>query len=67
MGEGERRAKLLGWWRDGGLSHKPIENLSLGAESYVTITLKGFSTVSQILLILIVCASFEWHIQLQMG
>ena len=28
---------------------------------------KGFSTVSQILLILIVCAGFEWHIQLQMG
>ena len=63
-GEGGNIARVLGRWR---VEPKANRNLSLGAESYVTITLKGFSTVSQILLNLIVCARFEWHIQLQMG
>ena len=63
--KGGKIARVVGG--DEGLSPKPIGNLSLGAESYVTITLKDFSTVSQILLTLIVCSSFERHIQLQIS
>ena len=41
---------------DEGMSPKPIKKLSLGAESYVTITWKGFFTQSRVLL-----ASIVWN------
>ena len=38
-----------GMWGDEGMNPKLIEKLSLGADSYVTITWKGFSNVFQVL------------------
>ena len=39
----------VGKWGDEGMNPKLIQKLSLGADSYVTITWKGFSTVFQVL------------------
>ena len=49
---------LLGWGSGGNplMSPKPIKKLSLGSESYVTITWKGFFTQSWVLL-----ASIVWN------
>ena len=49
-------ATLLGGGgkRDEEMNPKPLKKLSLGAESHVTITLKGFCTQSQVLLASIV-------------
>ena len=48
--KGHNIAKGRGWeWGDDGMSPDPIKKLSLGAESYVTITWKGFFTQSQVL------------------
>ena len=43
-----------GEWGDDGISPKLIKKLSLGAESYVTVTWKGFFTQSQVLFSFIV-------------
>ena len=40
---------VQGEWGDEEMNPKPIQKLSLEAEFYVTITWKGFSTVSQVL------------------
>ena len=42
------------WGGGGGINLKPIKKLSLGAESYVSITWKGFFTQSQVILSTIV-------------
>ena len=43
-------------WGEGGREKKGLKKLSLGAESYVTVTCKGFSIVSQVLLASIVAS-----------
>ena len=40
---------VWGMWRDEGMNPKLIQKLLLGADSYVTIIWKGFSTVFQVL------------------
>ena len=47
--KGHNIAGGRGWdWEDDGMSPDRIKKLSLGAESYVTITWKGFFTQSQV-------------------
>ena len=52
----------VGEWGKPRMSPKPIKKLSLGAESYVTITWKGFFTQSRVLLASIV---WNWFLVIQ--